>query len=51
MSCHMAPGIPRTPLAWSMQVDVYSFSIMMVEILSNEQPFLGKDPIQVHIDR
>jgi len=29
------------------KVDVYSFSIMLVEIMANEQPFLGKDPIQV----
>jgi len=45
---YMAPELLSPDhLPHNEKVDVYSFSIMMVEILSNEQPFLGKDPIQV----
>jgi len=45
---YMAPELLSPDhLPHNEKVDVYSFSIMLVEILSNEQPFLGKDPIQV----
>jgi len=45
---YMAPELLSPDhLPHNEKVDVYSFSIMTVEILANEQPFLGKDPIQV----
>ena len=47
---YMAPELLSPDhLPHNEKVDVYSFSIMLVEILSNEQPFLGKDPIQVRL--
>jgi len=45
---YMAPELLSPDhLPHNEKVDVYSFAILMVEVLNNEQPFLGKDPIQV----
>jgi serine/threonine protein kinase len=45
---YMAPELLSPDhLPHNEKVDVYSFAILMVEVLNNEQPFSGKDPIQV----
>lgn len=45
---YMAPELLSPDhLPHNEKVDVYSFAILLVEVLNNEQPFSGKDPIQV----
>lgn len=45
---YMAPELLSPDhLPHNEKVDVYSFGILLVEVLNNEQPFSGKDPIQV----